>query len=131
MRKIISLVLMLVLCLSLCACGGVGGSENAKDALSIEESLVLGTWVTDHTKMDGRLINYTLTFFSDGSMTECYYDTAMDQQVKNVLKWSLSDNTITIESYFGSNTLTYSNENGIEKLSASQAEGYWYEHVIE
>ena len=59
MRKALSLILALVMCLSLCACGG--NSKNIDPQIE-----VLGKWTYD----TGNCV-WTYIFYSDGSCTYC------------------------------------------------------------
>ena len=125
MKKTISLLLVVGICVCLCACGSNGGAKR------IEDRLIVGKWVSDRTEMDGRLTNFTITFFSDGSAKLSYYDTAFSNQIDNSLTWTVSEpNTVSI-GLITFSKYTYTNDNSVEKLMAPQADGYWYEHVVE
>ena len=125
MKKTISLLLVVGLCVCLCACGSNGGTKK------IEDRLIVGKWVSDRTEMDGRLTNFTITFFSDGSAKLSYYDTEFSEQIDNSLTWTISEPNIVSIGRGTFTKYTYVDDNGVEKLMAPQADGYWYEHVVE
>ena len=119
MKKAVSLLLALSMLFVLCACGGN----------DIETSLVLGRWESSNRVFADNFTNYTLTFYEDGSCTTTYYDIKNKETTESTLSWTLNGEKIEISKGLLGYTLTYTNENGVERLMGPQAEGYWYDHV--
>ena len=66
MKKALSLILALVLCLSLCACGN--------NESKIKDALINGVWASDETTDDGtvRTYDYKIVFYSDGTVKKTH-----------------------------------------------------------
>lgn len=123
MKKIISVLLIVIVVLALFGCG--------EDKPKIEDSLVVGKWYSPNRSDVGHDANYTIYFYEDGSAKETY--TALDGTVEgeNVFKWSVSGDVVKLKHLILGAEYTYVVEDGVEKLMASQAAGYWYEHIVE
>lgn len=99
MKKLITLILAVLLCFALVACGedtqspsesnGVMSSENNSNSSDVEpEKTYVGTWV--HEKTDAEPYYFTFTLNEDGSGV-------MGRQGKTALTWNENDDgTITI-----------------------------------
>ena len=68
MKKWIALLLALVMCLSLCACGGGGSKGSSAKSSEITKETLSGTWYDIHTFQN-------MTFQGDGTME---YDQSPD-----------------------------------------------------
>lgn len=119
MKRIFALLLAVIVVLALCGCGGK----------SLKETAVMGKWIS-HGRTDSQgETEYTLIFFEDGTVRETYL--FFGKEVSNTYKWSASGDTITLRLGILTQKLSFSADNGDEKLMASQADGYWYEHIVE
>lgn len=109
MKKTISLLLALVLCLSLCACGGESNSEkpngSSNESATDYKTEVLGEWYD--IKTSNRLV-----LNSDGSL-EHYKDNFIPQPGN----WTVDGNVIDVLAGTINNDLTIVNEGGTLSLT--------------
>lgn len=91
MKKIISMLLVIAMCLSLCACGGDGSIEATEK--DFEDILCSETWhsIMRDPIMYAQNAVYTLNFEEDGTGTYKY--SVNSQQ----FTWTLENDTVTIE----------------------------------
>ena len=128
MKKALSLLLALVLCLGLCACGNSEGK--------IKEALTKGEWYSDRESDNGynRTYNYNIRFYEDGSYKLTYishtYNWAWQQSPETKTEtgtWSIDGKAVTLTSNGAGNVvkLTYSRDNERNKdiLTGPQSEG--------
>lgn len=96
MKKILALLLAVVLCFSLCACGGENGKLKEKDLINVEWYGVL-----NHTSKGPSYIK----FEKGGTGSYVYYENGNDV---TPFTWSIAENTIKVVTestdMFGSNT---------------------------
>ena len=130
MKKVLSLILALVMCLSLCACGGTSnGTEPTITEPTITEptekelkDLVVGTWIREYT-FDGKSFVTTINIYKGGTgtfQTEDDYsitDYIGGEEVPDSTTWEIVDDVLNIEiagdGLFTDNTImgfVYSNE---------------------
>lgn len=128
MKKALSLILVLVMCLSLCAC-----SFNED---RIKKSLTRGNWYSDRETDNGtnRTYDYVIRFYDDSSYKLTYmshtYNWPWKQEPaeqSEIGTWSIDGNVITLTSKYSSIVvkLTYSHDKEQEKeiLTGPQSEG--------
>lgn len=122
-KRTLALLLALVMCLSLCACGATGGTEP-----QLSSDTLVGTW--KYTKGDLYKINKpTLQFeiYKGGSAKEVY-----EENSHNNFSWEIDENDTDVvnfqmEGMFGNMTGTKGftmerNENGILELHSVDGE---------
>lgn len=134
MKKYISLLLVLMLCLSLCACG----NSQEKQEKEITAILTQGYWSSDlnrtHKFSDSWVQiskDYTLTFFDDGSYRGEYSTTNIGHTNETEYRsytgtWSIDGTTITLYGTFSDTILTYTEDH---VLHGPKAEGYAYVQI--
>lgn len=93
MKKYIALVLALVMCLSLCACGGTQTSSEDSN------NMLVGTWTCKREAgQDNVSLAHTKTIeLYEGGNCYCYDLATNDQEYNNLSgKWVLEDDILTI-----------------------------------
>ena len=116
MKKALSLLLALVMCLSLCACG-----NNEQE---IVEILISGTWISDTVRRETnqysehkRWYDYKIYFYEDGSFKRTHLY-RMEDNVRNryygpeeesfIGTWSIDGNTVITTAYGNETKYTFS-----------------------
>ena len=91
MKKILSFTLAIVMCLSLCACGGNGGTAQSEDTTEeIDKNSTetyVGAWAYDTGK--GNVITY---HFNKGGIG--YYEQATKENAKWEFTWEVKDGVV-------------------------------------
>ena len=123
MKKIISVLLIVIMVLTMFGCG--------EKKPKVEDSLVVGKWYSPNRSDVGHDVDYTIYFYEDGSAKETWRSTAVNSTGENTFKWTVSGDVVKLKHLLLGAEYTYVIEDGVEKLMASQADGYWYEHIVE
>ena len=123
MKKALSLILAIVLCLGLCACGNNNESKN--EELKIKEALISGVWNSDTVRRNTnqceheRWYDYKIYFYEDGSFkrTNLYRS---EDNVHNRYRgpeeesfygtWTIDGNTVITTAYGNETQYTFSYE---------------------
>lgn len=110
MKQIVSLILALALCLSLCACGGGNDAPQATDTPAETPPLelkdyVLGTWERNFTTSDGQEIKQVIEVYKGGTgkfyiFTDKDYESGYFQS-----SWEIQDDVLNF-TYGGSISVT-------------------------
>lgn len=130
MKKYIALVLALMLCFSLCACGE---SQEEKIAAILTQN----SWYSPDRESISQLSDdwtvvchsYTLTYFEDGSLRGDYLQTQTgvfnkEDELSYTGTWSVDGNSIIMEFGYGLTTVFIFTEDNV--LHGPQSEGYTY-----
>lgn len=136
MKKALSLLLALVMCLSLCACGGTTNgteptiTESAKTDPTITEpaekelkDLVIGTWVREY-EYNGKYFVTTINVYKGGTgtfrtvETDADYETPVEKEQEGATPtkttWEINDDVLNITTapdLFGSTIMGFIYQN--------------------
>jgi len=92
MKKVLSMILAFVLCLSLCACGKNGGTDSSAESQSLEvKDYVIGTWERCFTNSKGQNVKQTIEIYKGGTGKFLIYS---DREYSYVANWEIKDDIL-------------------------------------
>lgn len=118
MKKLIALLMALVMCLSLCACGI--GTKNGKEAIKNElNGVYMTAWPYDHYASDvGQHCHMTYVFGNDYIHSYWVNDEAPDKNSKRSGTYQIKGKEIILQyDDGGAHSFAYSYQDGVLDLS--------------
>lgn len=100
MKKVISLVLALLMCLSLCACGGNNApeaTETPTETQTIElKDCVVGTWERNFTTSDGEEVKQVIEAYKGGTGKFFIYtvENGLEKNGSFQASWEIRDDVL-------------------------------------
>ena len=92
MKKTVSLILALMMCLSLCACGGNGDTNTPAESQPAElKDSVLGTWERKFTTSEGQNVKQIIEIYKGGTGKFLIYS---DGESSYQASWEIKDDVL-------------------------------------